>query len=68
MRAITIDSTSANGRYADILEILELLKPECGSAVNAAALCIRESARFQAALSSVQSRKTSLRRKSERDQ
>jgi len=62
MKAITIDSTSAGGRYADILEILSLMKDECGSAVNAAALCIRESERFRKAADSVQRRKPSVRR------
>lgn len=62
MKAITIDSKSAGGRYADILEILSTMKDECGSAVNAAALCIRESDRFRKAAESVQRDRTSVRR------
>jgi hypothetical protein len=45
----TVVLSSNRKDYADILEILATMASECGSATNAAALCIRESGRFQRA-------------------
>ncbi len=50
---IQLDRESANGRYARILDVLDVLKVECGSASNAAAVCIRGSARYKRALKSL---------------
>lgn len=45
--AITIDRSTE--KYADVLDVLYLLKDELGSATNAAVQCIRDSERFQSA-------------------
>ncbi len=45
--AITIDRSTKN--YADLLDVLDHLKDELGSATNAAVQCIKDSHRFQSA-------------------
>lgn len=44
---ISIDRTSAGGRYANILDVAEHLSDLYGSSVNALAIMVRQSRLFQ---------------------
>lgn len=50
--AVTIDRRSSN--YGEILDTLEYLSDELGSATNAAVQCIKDSPRYQAAKARLQ--------------
>ena len=49
VRVINIDRATGNGRYADVLDVLEFMKDEFGSATNSAVQCIRASEIYQEA-------------------
>lgn len=55
LRSMTIDRTTANGKYAELLDVAEHLgKGDCGSATNAIAVMAKQSPLFREALTQLQ--------------